>query len=279
MKPVSEVNKMTAVQISQCQIDTFQRDGAICLRKAFPSKWLESLARGVTKNFENPGPYSTQYTARGQPGGFYDDYCNWQKIDEYREFVMSSPAAEIAARLTGSDSIRIYHEHVLVKEPDTREVTPWHHDLPYWGVEGNQLCSIWLPLDPVPKTACPEFVAQSHNSGVMYYPRLFINHENYASGYDGFETIPDIDGNRSQYNILSWDLEPGDCIVFHMRTIHGAPSTIGLKTRRRGFSTRWLGNDAVYADRPWTTSPPFEEVTLNAGAPMEHPAFPVVWTG
>ncbi len=270
---------MSAVSISQRQVETFQRDGAICLCKAFPSKWLESLAQGVEKNFDNPGPNSTQYTPEGMPGGFYDDYCNWQIIEEYRDFVMSSPAAEIAARLTGSDSIRIYHEHVLVKEPDTREVTPWHHDLPYWGVEGNQLCSIWLPLDPVPKTACPEFIAQSHNFGAMYYPRLFINHENYASGHDGFETIPDIDGNRSQYHILSWDLEPGDCIVFHMRTIHGAPATIGLKTRRRGFSTRWLGNDAVYAVRPWTTSPPFAEVTLTAGEPMAHPAFPVVWTG
>ncbi len=112
----------------------------------------------------------------------------------------------------------------------------------------------------------------------MYYPRLFINHENYASGHDGFETMPDIDANRSQYNILSWDLEPGDCIVFHVRTIHGAPATTGLKTRRRGFSTRWLGDDAVYAVRPWTTSPPFEEVALTVGGPMAHPAFPVVWT-
>ena len=268
---------ISARSISDLQVKNFQQDGAICLRGLFDLHWLDSLARGVEKNFQDPGPNCTVYTEEGKPGGFYDDYCNWQRIDEYRDFVMNSPAGEIAARLTASDTARIYHDHVLVKEPGTTEITPWHHDLPYYGVEGNQLCSIWLPLDPVPRWACPEFVSESHNSGVMYYPRLFINHENYAASEDGFETIPDIDSQRDNLDILSWDLERGDCIVFHMRTIHGAPSTAGLKTRRRGFSTRWLGDDATFAVRPWKTSPPFEEVQLSHGDAMIHASFPLAW--
>jgi len=266
-----------AVSISDSQVEEFQQLGAICLRGLFDLDWLDRLARGVEKNFSDPGPNSTQYTEPGKPGGFYDDYCNWQRIDEYRDFIMNSPAAEIAARLTGSATSRIYHDHVLVKEPGTTEITPWHHDLPYYGVDGEQLCSIWLPLDPVPRWACPEFVAESHISGTLYYPRHFVNHQNYATGEDGFETIPDIETERDQLNIMSWDLEHGDCIVFHMRTIHGAPSTAGLKTRRRGFSTRWLGDDAVFAVRPWKTSPPFEEVKLAHGDAMAHPSFPVAW--
>ena len=119
----------------------------------------------MEKNVAEPGPDGTIYTPEGQPGQFYDDYCNWQRIDEYRKFITDSPAAEIAGRLMQSRSARIYHEHVLVKEPGTREVTPWHHDQPYYGVDGDQLCSIWLPLDPVSKVACPEFVAESHTSG------------------------------------------------------------------------------------------------------------------
>ena len=53
---------MSTVSISQHEIEEFQREGVICLRQAFSRDWLESLAAGVTKNFENPGPYSTQYT-------------------------------------------------------------------------------------------------------------------------------------------------------------------------------------------------------------------------
>ena len=265
--------------VSDSEVEAFERDGAVCLRGLFDLGWLEKLGRGLDKNFAEPGPDSTYYTPEGEPGGFYDDYCNWTRIEEYRDFVENSPAGEIVGRLTRSHEVRIYHEHVLVKEPGTKEVTPWHHDLPYYGVDGNQLCSIWLPLDPVPQSVCPEFVAGSHNSGTMYYPRLFKNHENYGSGVEGFETIPDIEAERDSRRILSWDLEPGDCIVFHMRTLHGAPATTHLKSRRRGFSTRWLGDDAYFTIRPWKTSPPFREVDLAPGALMHHPSFPVVWSG
>ena len=193
-----------------------------------------------------PDPTARSTRKTGKPGGFYDDYCNWQRIEEYEDFVRNSPAGEIVAKLMRSGTAQIYHEHVLVKEPGTGEVTPWHHDLPYYGVDGDKLCSIWLPLDPVPASACPEFVAGSHATGRMYYPRLFLSHKDYAEGIEGFETLPDVEAERETLSILNWDLEPGDCIVFHMRTLHGAPATSELKTRRRGFSTRWLGDDAYF---------------------------------
>lgn len=259
-------------------ISVFEANGAVCLRGVFDPLWLDQLAVGLDRNFADPGPDNTVYTEPGEPGGFYDDYCNWQRIPEYTDFVLNSPAGGIAGRLMRSRTARIYHEHVLVKEPGTREVTPWHHDLTYYGVDGSQLCSIWLPLDPVPRSACPEFVAGSHLSGTLYYPRLFIDQSNYAEGAEGFESIPDIDANRQDYDILSWELAPGDCIVFHMRTIHGAPATAGLTTRRRGFSTRWLGDDARFATRPWSTSPPYRDVHLNPGDEMDHPSFPVTWS-
>ena len=264
--------------ITQQEIDRFEKDGVVCLRGLFSTQWLERLAAGVEKNFSDPGPYNTVYSDPESPGGFYDDYCNWQRIEEYKDFIQHSPAAEIAARITKSNAARIYHEHVLVKEPGTREPTPWHHDLPYYGVDGNQLCSIWLPLDPVPQKACPEFVLGLHNAGTLYYPKFFLTSENYAEGIEGFETMPDIESHRGEYNISSWDLELGDCIVFHMRTIHGAPPTEGLKTRRRAFSTRWLGDDARFAQRAWKTSPPYPEVDLQHGDAMVHDSFPQLWT-
>ena len=263
--------------VSESDVRAFERDGAIAIRGAFERGWLERLALGVEENFAAPGPGSTRYTPQGKPGGFYDDYCNWARIPAYREFVLESPAGEIAGRLTQSSQVRIYHEHVLIKEPGTLEVTPWHHDLPYYGVDGTKLCSIWLPLDPVPRVACPEFVAGSHRWGKRYMPRMFIDHDSYAAVPEGYERVPDIDAERESLEILSWDLALGDCIVFHMLALHGAPGTAALETRRRGFSTRWLGDDAVFAERPWKTSPPFPEVALAPGDPMHHAAFPVAW--
>jgi ectoine hydroxylase-related dioxygenase (phytanoyl-CoA dioxygenase family) len=262
--------------VSEADIAAYARDGAVCLRGAFATAWLDLLAAGVERNMADPSPDGCRYTPEGAPGGFYDDYCNWQRIAEYRRFIFDSPAAGIAGRLMGSREVRLYHEHVLIKEPGTREKTPWHDDQPYYGVDGDQLCSIWLPLDPVPRAACPEFVAGSHRWGKLFLPRKFADDRDYDFG-DAFERVPDIDARRPDYDILSWDLAPGDCIVFHMRTVHGAPGTETLTTRRRGFSTRWLGDDAVFAVRPSKTSPPFPEVNLAPGDPMHHPSFPLAW--
>lgn len=122
-------NRVTE-SVTQHEIDTFQRDGAIKLSAAFDSHWLEQLAHGIEKNFQQPGPNAKRYTPEDGPGGFYGDYCNWQRIGEYRDFVLNSPAAALLADLLQTTTLRFYHEHVLVKEPGTREVTPWHHDLP-----------------------------------------------------------------------------------------------------------------------------------------------------
>ncbi|MGI9310271.1 MAG: phytanoyl-CoA dioxygenase family protein [bacterium] len=276
---------MNDANINDEIIARFWRDGVVCLRGVFDQHWLDQLAAGVEANFADPGPYHTRYTDADAPGGFYDDYCNWQRIAQYRDFILHSPAGEIAARILRSNAVRIYHEHVLIKEPGTREKTPWHHDLPYYGLSGAQLGSIWLPLDEVPQDVCPQFVAGSHRNGALYYPRLFRDHQDYraenSDDDDGFQSVPDIDAaianGSDQPRILSWRLRRGDCLVFHMRSVHGAPATRAMKSRRRGFSTRWLGDDARFAQRPWTTSPPFPELRLKPGEAMDDPAFPLVW--
>lgn len=263
--------------VTTADLEAFERDGVVVIRNAFGEHWLESLAHGVEQNIRAPGPDATRYTPEGASGKFYDDYCNWQRIDGYRGFVFNSPGAAIVGALMGSNEVRFYHEHVLIKEPGTHAVTPWHHDLPYYGLEGTQVCSMWLPLGPIPLSVCPELVAGSHRWGRRFVPRLFISHDNYVAVQDNYEQVPDINVQRDDYPIFAWALALGDCIVFHMLTLHGVPGTTELTTRRRAFSTRWLGDDAVFATRPWDTSPPFRDVHLNAGDCMHHASFPLVW--
>lgn len=261
-------------------LDDYHRDGVVCLRGLFEPKWIEVLREGVERNLREPSEHSLVYTKENSPGRFWDDYCSWQRIDEYRDFVLNSPAAEIAGRLMQSSNVRIFHEHVLVKEPGTRDVSPWHQDQPYYCVDGRQVCSIWLPLDPVPQPLCVEFVAGSHNWDRLFSPVAFGEAETRDYSQMGFAPVPAIEADRDSYEILSWDLRLGDCIVFHMRTLHGAAGNVQPTTRRRAFATRWLGDDAVYAIRGIKTSPPFPELEtdLQVGDPMDHPLFPIVWS-
>jgi ectoine hydroxylase-related dioxygenase (phytanoyl-CoA dioxygenase family) len=263
--------------LEAAQIETFQRDGVVLLEGVFAA-WVETLRAGVERNLRDPGPWGREYLDANQRGRFFGDYCNWNRIDEYRRFVFDSPAAEIAADLTRSESVRIFHEHVLVKEPGTDKKTPWHHDQPYYCVDGRQVCSLWIPLDPVPVETCPEFVAGSHDWGRWFLPRKFSGID-YDHDDARLETVPEIDKRREDYNIRNWALQPGDAIAFHFLTLHGAPSNLSASHRRRGFAARWLGDDAVFAQRAGEISPPFPglEQRLRPGEPLEAEEFPLVY--
>ena len=133
---------------------TFQHDGVVHLAGAF-ADWLDVLRAGVERNMRAPGVYKREYEPEGSKGYFFGDYCNWARIPEYRDFVLHSHAAALATRLMASSTARFFHEHVLVKEPQTESRTPWHHDLPYHCIDGTQTVSFWTALDPVPARDLP----------------------------------------------------------------------------------------------------------------------------
>ena len=54
----------------------------------------------------------------------------------------------------------------------------------------------------------------------FYAPEAF-NSDSRFNDLD-IQRVPDIDGNRDDYRILSWDLTPGDCLVHHVMTVHGS---------------------------------------------------------
>lgn len=261
--------------IPDSTVADYQRDGAICIRGAFRD-WVKPLSKAVELNMANPGPLGKEQLTEGEPGRFFSDMCNWRRFREYRDFVFESPAAEIAARAMRSGTAQFFHEHVLVKEPGTFKLTPWHHDMPYYCVEGEQTVSIWLALDEVERSACVNFVAKSHRWGKRFHPVYFRDASEFDHEDNHYAPLPDLEADSDAYSLLAWDLEPGDAILFHFLTLHGT-GAVEIKGWRRGFSTRWIGDDVRYIDRPGATSPPFPNIGLNPGDRMPEHSFPVVW--
>ena len=154
------------------EVARYRADGAICLRGAFTSDWIERLREAIDADMASPGPMVRLNTPQGAPGLFFVDFQLWQRHAAARDFVYRSPAGEIAARLMGSREVVYYHDHLLVKEPGTRERTPWHHDQPYYPIDGEQIVSLWLPLDPVDRATCVEYVKGSHRWGRWFQPKV-----------------------------------------------------------------------------------------------------------
>jgi len=258
-------------------VAAFRRDGAACSRQLLSPDEVALLREGIDANLAAPSPRAKVASRGDDPGCFVEDFCNWQHNAAYRRVIFESKLAAAAGALTGSRSIRLYHDHMLTKEPNTQAPTPWHQDQPYYNVEGTLNCSMWIAVDPVPRRSTLEFVAGSHR-GPWLMPRSFMDHQAKWFPEGSLADLPDIDAQRDRHRILGWEIEPGDVVCFHMLTLHAARGVDGER-RRRVFSVRWLGDDMRHAPRAWVTSPAFPDLAdeLPAGAPMVHALFPAVW--
>ncbi len=264
--------------LSEARIETFQRDGVLLLPGAF-AEWVEPLRAGLERNLADPQAYRfpAESTGDGEPGRFFDSYCNWTLIPEYREFVFRSGAAALAGKAMRANVAQFFHEHAFVKEPGTQRATPWHQDLPYYCVSGEQNVSVYVALDDVAEDVAVRYVRGSHRWGKVYYPRVWLDNRDFNvgdAGYDG--SVPDIDAEPDRYELLAWPLSAGDAVLFHFKTLHGTGDGV-MRRRRRAFSTRWLGDDARYLQRPGETSPPYVNTGLASGDRLREDWFPVIW--
>lgn len=262
---------MTDIETARADYD---RDGVCLLRGAFGKNWLQLVADGIEEALQTPGPNAEKY---GPPGEerFFGDLDMWQRHEPLRDYVLNSPAGELAGRVMRSNTARFLYDQMLVKEPGSQQRTPWHQDQPYWAVAGSQVCSIWMPLDPVPREVALEFVAGSHKTGKIFSPNTFADGKSYEG--TGLPPVPDIEANRSTFPILSWDLEPGDCLIFSAMILHGAPAnpTTG---RRRVLSTRWLGDDARFVKPHTKYQVPTQEPDFAEGLSFTGDLYPLVWS-
>ena len=212
------------------------------MRGAFSADEIELARAAIDANLADLSPYAKRASS-DDDGAFIEDFCNWQRIPEIEQFIRTSPRAAIAAELIGATTVRLYHDHVLVKEPGTRQRTPWHQDIPYYNVAGGQNVSMWIPVDPVPRESTLEFVDGSHR-GPWYMPRTFLDGQAKWFPDGALAELPDIDADPERFPVIGWALEPGDAVCFHMLTLHAAggrerPDPGGGCCRCASSATTW----------------------------------------
>jgi ectoine hydroxylase-related dioxygenase (phytanoyl-CoA dioxygenase family) len=266
-----------AYRVNPEDVAAFQRDGAVCLRGVLDAQQIDTLKKGIDHNLAHPSPRAKVASRPGDPGHFVEDFCNWQDNEAYRHIIFDSGLAGVAAALMGSKQVRLYHDHMLTKEPGTLQRTPWHQDQPYYNIDGQQNVSMWIAVDPVRRHSTLEFVAGSHQ-GPWLMPRSFMDQQARWFPEGSLADLPDVESQRDVLPIIGWPVEPGDVVCFHMLALHAA-GPVDPDCRRRVFSVRFLGDDIRHAPRAWVTSPDFPGLTdtLPPGAPMNHRLFPPLW--
>ncbi len=245
------------------EIDAFGRDGAICLRGLYSAQWINALSAELDHLGRLEPPAGT---------GIKSGVLDWLTRDTIRDFILFGPTAKPVAQALRTVRLNSFGDQTFIKDGLLMEPTPWHHDATFFPLAGSQIASVWTAMDPVTADGSAlEFIAGSH-LWPNRYKAIGIGGTDHSTRR--LEDIPDIEADRSKYDILSWSLEPGDALLFHGYTLHGSRGN-ATKQRRRAIATRWTGDDITFTGAkniPW-------EHGLEAGDPMSGRLFPQVWPG
>ncbi|MDP7241714.1 MAG: phytanoyl-CoA dioxygenase family protein [Rhodospirillales bacterium] len=279
------MNQAGETTITEQNIEDFNKDGVVCLRRVLDDDWVDRMRGVVDRITENPGPMRESYYP-DRPGDFFSEKFLWTVDEDFRSYAFESPVAAAVGRLMGTRRLNFFYDHLLVKEPDTDSATEWHQDSNFWPFSGSQIATLWAPLDRATRdNGVLEFVPGSHlwHDRPMSRPTIFGDRDGKpqdvtdegAGPVDDTPEQPDIQNNRDQFDIVSWDLDPGDALVFTGLTLHYASGN-PTEGRRRGLATRWLGDDIRFL-RKKKMLKMIRDPGLTDGSRVDCDLFPVVW--
>lgn len=264
----------TPFSLSSQTLETFRTDGVVCLRRCFDPEWVDLLRELIEQDMRHPSGMVKNINEAGGSGFFFGDTFVCHHLAGFNRVVFDSPAASLMARLFDADKVNLLFDQILVKEPRTSTRTVWHQDITYWPVAGTQVATLWIALDPVTlETGAVEYIRGSHLWNRRYRAISFDPDQHYE---EDLPSVPDIEVAREHYDIVSFELEPGDCTVHDARVLHGAPPNASQQLRRRAYIQRWTGDDVTYNPRP-SLQRMLRDPGIAPGAPLDCELFPVAW--
>jgi len=259
--------------ITSSQVAEFNRDGAILLPNLLDDHWVQVLAEGL------------EY-ANAHPDGMSAGVSMPLRIDQFpashspklKQLLDDSPIAEIVGSILNAP-VRFYMDQMFYKPAGLIAPSAWHQDTCYYNVDGHQLIRAWVCADPVPRNISLEVLRGSHLWNVTYRPPVGMDPESDPTGaarlnerFDRGETLigkeafeqwtyfdsfldpslpvlPNIEQSRDSFDILGWDYQPGDVILFHGNIVHSALGGVELPHPRRSHASLWAGPDVRYLKR------------------------------
>jgi ectoine hydroxylase-related dioxygenase (phytanoyl-CoA dioxygenase family) len=255
--------------------ETYARDGVVHIPGALDATALAAAEAAWAWSVENPGPLASNIRTRGSDATFYQDLYNPKVLTGYRAMLETSPVTRIVTDLWGRGPVWFMYEQVFLKEGGEARRTPWHQDSSYLAIAGEHLAVAWITFDRASKEDSLEFVKGSHRGRLYNGSRFDLDDDTLPTHPNSsLPLLPNIEGDRGAWDIVSWAVEPGDLIVFHPKMLHGgAPTHPGA--RRRTLTLRYFGEDAVYDPREGGAGPRVEgfHQRMKAGDPFRDPAF------
>jgi ectoine hydroxylase-related dioxygenase (phytanoyl-CoA dioxygenase family) len=253
----------------------YARDGVACARGVLDGAWIERLRKAVDRAMAEPSNDAMKFNAPGEAGRFFGDMFMHRRDPDFRAAFFETPCAALASEAMGAREVRLLYDQIFAKAPGTPRRTPWHQDGPYWPLTGDMLCTVYLALDRIDEASGAVSYARGSHRGSAFRPAPFRAGAEAATRYAG-SALPELDAPYPA-TLVSFDLEPGDAVVFHASLMHGAGGN-STDRPRRTLALRFAGDDVRWRAGV-STFRRLRKANLPDGAPLSDRGglFPVLW--
>ncbi|WP_295676703.1 phytanoyl-CoA dioxygenase family protein [uncultured Mucilaginibacter sp.] len=222
-------------QVNETQVEFYQQNGFIVIEDFLTPIELEywrTLVMNAVRNRKGqkmPGKELKTGEDDGinedaaYYGKVFDQLLNlWQTDDGVKELMFDERIGEMAAKLSGADGIRIWHDQALFKRPWANP-TSWHLDTPFWSFSDRRALSIWVALDDAtPENGCLFFIPGSCH-------QTTFENKGIGKNMDGiFEVYPQF----AKITSFAAPMKAGSCSFHNGLTIHGANANMTSGFRR-----------------------------------------------
>jgi hypothetical protein len=265
----------------------YDADGVVKIPGLLGPAWIERLRSAVElaraelsarpDAAARPDPRYPTADFSTAPGRFTLRWL-WRDSDDLRRFFTDSGVAPVVAALLGAKRLQYWFDLTFFHDPGAGGAgSPWHHDIAAFPCKGEQIPSLWIALTEVDSTMSPlRCIRGSHRCGVMYRPPVYVPQDQALPG--GYAPLPDVEAAlaRGEMEAISWEFAPGDALLIHPSTLHGAPPNASERPRI-AFTTRWAGDDVRWAPDAFSMKVPGVDLgTVPRGERPAGPFFPYV---
>lgn len=199
----------------------FLRDGVVCLRQIVAPEWVRRVQ---------------------QDDGIV-----------HEQLMFESGAGEVARQLTVARRLRWLRDQLFYADAGADPVAgpvganPWHQDTSFGLADSQRIVRMWVPVDHMPRERAIEVVRGSHLWKV-------------EQGWTSRVEVHDIEANRRAFDIVGYEVDPGDVVVFNYRALHHAgggsnsSSSASERKRRSAFAILCADDELALRHR---LAPPF----------------------
>ena len=260
-------------RLSSKQVQRYRRDGHVFLPQLLPRDSITPYREAIVATADRHSRETRPLEDRDTYGKAFLQIFNLWTLDEtVRRFVQAPCFAEVAARLLGVESVRLYHDQALFKEAGGG-ITPWHQDQYYWPLDTEHTITLWMPLvDLEEDMGMMQFASGAHRLG--YITNKGISDDSEAF-YERFVTDKGLDISEVR------TARAGDASFHAGWALHRAPPNQS-RVRREVMTVIYFADGARITDpvrpeargdlRAWLGD-------LPPGAPAATILNPIVWTG